>query len=155
MKNNRRGDGYVMTCVFVLAIFMVASALMTVATSLSILRYTKENVTLTLDSYVMENTVAIFNDIKQGNNDLDVVDEAAYIQRLCQFSNLDQRGEFLYAYEEEGSVKYYLTVPEFRETDALQLEVRYIQHLPIRFFGEIVTYARVPVTVRSTLENKF
>lgn len=155
MRKNRRGEGHVQTCVFVLVICMVASSLITFATSLSILRYTKENVILTLDSHVMNNAVSIFDAIKQGSNDLEVVDKTAYVERLRQFCKLDQRGEFLYAYDEDGGVIYYMTVPEFTETDTLQLEVSYTQYLPIRLIGEIEFYVHVPVKVTSNLTSKF
>lgn len=153
---NRRGEGHILTCVLVLAIGMVASVLMVFATSISMVRYTKDNVALTLDSYVLEHAVEIYNAVKQGSNAIEEVDEGAYVAQLRQFASLDQRGEFLYAYGSDGRLNYYMSVPRFQEGDhTLQWEVSYTQYLPLRFMGEIVAYAQVPVTVTSVWTSKF
>lgn len=153
---NRRGEGHILTCVLVMVIGMVASMLIVFATSISMVRYTKDNVTLTLDSYVMHNSVEIYNSIKQGSNAIEVLDTEEYLTQLRQFAKLDQRGEFLYAYNNDGGLNYYMTTPQFREGDhTLELQVSYTQYLPIRFFGEVVVCAQVPVTVTSALTSKF
>lgn len=150
--NNRRGEGYVLPCVLVLAMSMVASMLIVFATSISVVRYTEDNVALTLDRYVMLHSVEIYNAIKQGSNAIDGVDQEAYVAQLCQFASLERQGQNLYARGDS----YHMTVPELNsETDTLQLTVRYTQFVPIRFFGTVMLYARVPVTVTSALTSKF
>lgn len=61
-----------------------------------------------------------------------------------------------YAKDEDGTEKFRMTKPQmgFIEEDTLELYVTYTMYVPIRFAGQTVSTAEVPVKVTSALNSK-
>lgn len=154
---NKRGDGYVFPCIMIVVVCMMLSIFIFFAGAVNMVRITKENTKLVLDSYVMKNSIAIYNSIKQGNDFTEALDQNVYIDNLCSFCTLVKSGYFLYAYDENGQIKYMMTQPTitFREENTLKIRLSYTVYVPVRFNGKIVRYAIIPATVDSSFIEKF
>lgn len=154
---NKRGDGYVFPCVMIVVICMILSVFIFFAGVVNMVRITQENTKVVLDSYVMKSSIEIYNSIKQGSDYTDVLEQNVYINDLCDFCSLAKGSYFLYAYDEDGEIKYMMTRPTitFREENTLKIELCYTLYVPVRFNGKIVRYAIIPVTVDSSFTEKF
>jgi len=154
---NKHGEGYVFPCVMIVVICMILSVLIFFAGVVNMVRITKENTKLVLDSYVMKNSIEIYNSIKQGNDYTEVLDQNVYIDDLCDFCTLAKGSYYLYAYDENGKLKYRMTKPAitFRQENTLKIQLSYTVYVPVWFDGKIVRYAIIPVTVDSSFIEKF
>lgn len=154
---NKRGEGYIFPCLMIVVVCMILSVLIFFATSVSMVRITEKNSKIVLDSYVMQNSVQIYNSIKQGHDYTESLDREIYIDALIKFCTLEKRGSYLYAYNEDGSLKYRMSMPDitFRKENSLKIQLTYILYIPIWFDGKIAQYAVIPVTVHSSFNEKF
>lgn len=154
---SKRGEGYIFPCLMIVVVCMILSILIFFATTVSVVRITEKNTKIVLDSYVMKNSVQIYNSIKQGNDYTEALDQNEYIDALCDFCSLVKIGSSLYSYNDEGSLKYRMTLPviTFREENSLKIQLAYTLYVPIWFDGKIARYAIVPITVHSSFSEKF
>ena len=154
---NKRGDGYITTCVMVVIIWMLVAVFVTFTTAVSVVRMTERNSKIVLDSYVMKNSILIYDSIKNGNNYTVELDEDVYIDDLCDFCTFEKSGSFLYAYSSEGNLKYRISKPmvSFSTEGTLKVYARYTVYVPIDFAGVVISTAEIPITVESKFNEKF
>ena len=154
---NRNGDGYIFPCVMIVVLSMILSAVIFYANTVSLVRITKENSKIVLDSFVIKNSILIYNSIKQGDDNTEVLDENLYLENLCEYCTLYNFGNMLYAYNDDGSVKYKMTIPTitFREDNTLKIQLNYTIYVPIQFDNNILGYAAIPMNVISSFSEKF
>ncbi|MDD4474275.1 MAG: hypothetical protein PHV95_00590 [Eubacteriales bacterium] len=154
---NKRGEGYIFPCLMIVVVCMILSVLIFFASGVSLVRITEKNSKIVLDSYVMQNSIQIYNSIKQGNDYTETLDRNDYIVALCDFCSLVKIGSYLYAYNDDGSLKYRMTLPviTFREENTLKIQLSYTLYVPIWFDGRIARYAVISVTVQSSFKEKF
>lgn len=154
---NKRGDGYIFPCIMIVVVCMMLSVFIFFAGAVNLVRITKENTKIVLDSYVMKNSIAMYNSIKQGHDFTEVLDQNVYIDNLCSFCTLVKSDYFLYAYDENGQIKYMMTQPTitFRVENTLKIRLSYTVYVPVRFNGKITRYAIIPATVDSSFTEKF
>ena len=157
MIRNKRGEGYVFPCVMIVMVCMLMAVFIFFATTASMIRITKENSETVLDSYIMKNSIEIYNSIKQGNDYTEAIDQNVYIDDLCSFCTLVKGSYFLYHYDANGRTQNMMTKPTitFRQENTLKIRLNYTLYVPVWFEGKIVRYAVVPVTVDSSLSEKF
>ncbi len=141
----------------ILVISMILSVFIFFASAVNTVRITKENCKVVLDSFVMKNSIEIYDSIKQGSNYTEALDADVYIDDLCKFCTLVNKGSYLYAYDSNGKIQYQMTKPyfTFQEENTLKIRVHYILYVPIWFNGKAVGAARIPVTIDSALSEKF
>lgn len=153
----KRGDGYIFPCVIILVICIMLSVFIFFAGAVNMVRITKENSKIVLDSYVMKNSIGIYNSIKQGNDYTEVLDQNVYIDELCEFCTLAKDNYYLYSYDNDGKLKYMMTRPTiiFREEKTLKIELRYTLYVPVWFNGKVVQYAVIPIFINSSFTEKF
>lgn len=154
---NKQGEGYIFPCVMIVVVCMILSIFIFFASAVSMVRITEENTKIVLDSYVMQNSIQIYNSIKQGNDYTEALDRNEYINALCNFCSLEKSGSFIYAYNDDGSLKYRTTLPviTFRKENTLKIQLDYTLYVPVWFDNKIVRYAIIPVTVDSSFNEKF
>ena len=154
---NKRGDGYITTCVMVVIICMLVAVFVTFTTAVSVVRITERNSKIVLDSYVMKNSILIYDSIKNGNDYTVDLDEDVYIDDLCDFCTFEKSGSFLYAYSSEGNLKYRISKPmvSFSTEGTLKVYARYTVYVPIDFAGVVISTAEIPITVESKFNEKF
>lgn len=154
---NKRGEGTVFPCVMIVILCMIISVLIYFTCAVSVIRTNKENAKNVFESYIAENAIKIYDSIKQGNDKTDVLDNEEYIQKLCRYCTFVKRGDLLYSYDEDGNIKYYLTVPTitFVKEETLKIKVNYTLYYPIVFNGAQVTTAIVPIEIRSSYMERF
>lgn len=154
---NKRGDGYITTCVMVVIICMLVAVFVTFTTAVSVVRITERNSKIVLDSYVMKNSILIYDSIKNGNDYTVELDEDVYIDDLCDFCTFEKSGSFLYAYSSEGNLKYRISKPmvSFSTEGTLKVYARYTVYVPIDFAGVVISTAEIPITVESKFNEKF
>lgn len=154
---NKRGEGYITTCVMVVIICMLVAVFVTFTTAVSVVRITERNSKIVLDSYVMKNSILIYDSIKNGNDYTVELDEDVYIDDLCDFCTFEKSGSFLYAYSSEGNLKYRISKPmvSFSTEGTLKVYARYTVYVPIDFAGVVISTAEIPITVESKFNEKF
>lgn len=154
---SKRGEGYIQVCVLIIVICMILAVFVTFAGAVNVVRLTERNAKTVLESYVMKNSIRIYDSIKQGTNETDAIDREEFIGDLIAFCTFYKSGDFLYHYNADGEADYYITTPqvEFSEVNKLRLIVKYETYIPIYFAGRYVSTAVVPVTVKQNLEQKF
>ncbi len=154
---NKRVDGYITTCVMVVIICMLVAVFVTFTTAVSIVRMTERNSKIVLDSYVMKNSILIYDSIKNGNDYTVELDENVYIDDLCSFCTFEKSGSFLYAYSSEGNLKYRISKPtvSFSTERTLKVYASYTVYVPIDFAGVVISTAEIPITVESKFNEKF
>lgn len=154
---NRRGEGYITICVAVVILCMLISIFVTFASAVNIVRQTERNSRVVLDSFVMKNSITIYNSIKQGNDVTASLNRNEYISDFSSFNSLDLRGNMLYYYDEDGNEQYRLTKPtiSFVQDNHLKIQVQYTIRIPLYFAGIKVSEAVIPMTVVSRFDEKF
>ena len=154
---NKRGEGYITTCVMVVIICMLVAVFVTFTTAVSVVRITERNSKIVLDSYVMKNSILIYDSIKNGNNYTVDLDEDVYIDDLCAFCTFEKNGDFLYAYSSDRKLKYRISEPtvSFSTESTLKVRASYTVYIPIDFAGVVVSTAEIPITVESKFNEKF
>ena len=154
---NKRGEGYVQVCVLVLILCLILSIFLTFVYAVNFVRIAERNAETVLESYVMKNSIRIYNSIKQGTNETDAIDAGEYVSDLTSFCTFNKIRDRLYHYDGDGNVDYYISEPtvKFAEKNKLKLIVTYTTYVPIYFAGTRVTTATIPVTVKLNLEGKF
>ena len=150
---NKRGEGYISICVMVLVICMLLSATMVFAGAVNTVSLAERNAKTVLDSYIMKNSIIIYNSIKNGNSYTESLNADDYTADLCSFSSLTQDGSVYKA--ENGS--YYITQPfvGFTTDNRLKLYASFTVFVPIEFNGTVIQTAEVPITVTANLDEKF
>ncbi len=155
--NNKRGAGYIPACVMIIILTMLLSVFLTFVSAVNIVRQTKRNSRVVLDSYVMEESIAIYNSIKNGNDEAVALDSGSYIKSLCEFCTFAEKSNKLYSYSSDGDMQYYLSKPTIGYTKDKELKIyaSYTVYIPIYFAGIRVDTAVIPVTVKSNFTEKF
>ena len=128
---NKKGEGYVSTCVMIVVICMLLSVFVTFAVAVNTVKTVERNSRVVLDSFVMQNSIEIYDSIKKGNNETNEIDADEYREALSDFCTLVKSGSRYYNYDS------------------------YRVYIPIRFAGVWVTTAVVPITVESKFNERF
>lgn len=153
---NKRGGSYVTPCVIVLVIAMILSAVLFYANTMTVIETTRDNTRRVLDSYVMKNSIDIYNSIKQGHDFIEDLEKNLYISSVSEELSLDLSTGNLYSVDEDGEVVYEMTKPEvsFKTDNTLQLKATYDLRIPVRFAGQTISWLTIPVEVGSSLTMK-
>ena len=154
---NRHGESYIKVCVIIIALCMLLSVFISFVSAVGIIRQVKRNTRVVLDSYVTQNSIEIYNSIKNGSDHTELLDSAGYISEFSSFNSLDFYGNMLYSYNVDGNEQYRLTLPtmSFIQDKQLKISVKYDITIPLYFAGVRVTEVTVPITVVSRLNEKF
>ena len=157
MLKNKRGEGYVQVCVLIIVICMILSVFVTFASAVNVVRLTERNSKTVLESYLMKNSIEIYDSIKQGNNDADSLNANVYISDLADFCTFVKIGNYYYHRDENGRTEYYISKPTvgFTETGKLRLYVSYKLYVPIYFDNVKISTAQIPITVKIDLEERY
>lgn len=157
MLKNKRGEGYVQVCVLIIVICMILSVFVTFASAVNVVRLTERNSKTVLESYLMKNSIEIYDSIKQGNNDADSLNANVYITDLADFCTFVKVGNYYYHRDENGRTEYYISKPTvgFTETGKLRLYVSYNLYVPIYFDNVKISTAKIPITVKIDLKERF
>ena len=153
---NKRGSSYFTPCVIVLVLAMILSVVLFYATTKSTIETTRDNTRRVLDSYVMKHSIDIYNNIKQGNDFTEDIENSFYLSAIFSELSLDYGDGCLYCIDGDGDIIYKMTNPEvtYKVDNTLQLNASYDLQMPVRFAGEIIYWFTIPVTVGSSLTLK-
>ena len=153
---NKRGSSYFQPVVVILVIAMILSVVFFYATTKSTIETTRDNTKRVLDSYVMKNSIEIYNSIKQGNDFTEAIENSFYISSVSEELSLDYGTGYLYTVDANGDIVYRMTHPDvtYKVDNTLQLKASYDLQMPVWFAGQIIYWFTVPVTVSSSLTLK-
>ncbi len=154
---NKKGSGYMLSCVLIIFICSFISVFLTYFSTVHIVTVSRKDARTVLDSYVTSDSVEIFNGLKNSSDSIDSVDSEAFKTNLSEYCGLEENGELLYCYDAEGAERYHISEPElnFVTTDRLRLRASYEITVPLWLFGSRLTEITVPITVDSLYNNKF
>lgn len=152
---NKRGEIYVTVCVFLLVIFMIFSVVFTFASAVSQIRVQQTNTEIVLDSFVANNSILIYRNIKMGSNAMQNVNTADFNQMLVRFCSLQPDGGKYVCCDSNGTEQFSITVPvvDYIEEQTLELFTTYTMYVPIRFSGVRVMTAVIPIRITSELRS--
>ena len=153
---NKRGSSYFTPCVVILILAMILSVVLFYATTKSTIETTRDNTRRVLDSYVMKNSIEIYNNIKQGNDFTEDIENSFYLSAVSSELSLDSSTGYLYTVDANGDIVYRMTNPNvtYKVDNTLQLKASYDLQIPVWFAGKIIYWFTVPVTVGSSLTLK-
>ena len=157
MLKNKRGDGYIQACVMILVLCMLIAVCLTFVTTVNTIRVVERNARIVLDSFVMENSIIIYDSIKNGHDFTEAVDVSRFQAKLADYNDLTKSGRYYYHYDPDGDLDYRITTPylSMTQTNSLKIAANYTITIPIYFAGVKVTQVSVPVTVESKWTDKF
>ena len=153
---SKTGGGYISACIYTIVIAMIFSAVLFYASCMTIIQTTRDNTELVLESFIMKNSVLIYDSIKQGHDLTEFFDEKDYISEISSRFSLDIQGNTLYSYGEEGDIIYKMTNPyvTYKVDKALKLKASYTVVIPVHFAGKRLFDLHVPLTVTRSLTLK-
>ena len=156
LLKNKHGESYVPICVVLLMIAMSFSVILVYSSAITHVRVQKTNTETVFDSFVAQNSILIYSNIKQGRNATDHLNTAPFYTMLKSFCTLEEKDGKYYSYDADGTEQFHMTKPkmEFIEDDTLELYVTFTMYVPIRFAGATVSTAEVPVKITSELTSK-
>ncbi len=160
---NDRGGGYFTPCVITIVIAMILSAVLFYAQCMTIIQTTRADTERVLESFIMKNSIDIYNSIKQGHDFTESFDENFYVSQTSSELSLDSDGDRLYNYGADGEIVYAMTCPhvtykcrqEFGdELQALKLKASYTVMIPVIFAGNHLFDLEIPLTVTRSFTLK-
>ena len=153
---NKRGAGYIGTCVMILILCMILSIFIEFVATVNVIRISERNARIVLDSFVMENSIEIYDSIKTGTDFTEVVDVEQYISKYSEYNSLDFNGNMLYCCGDDGEELYRQTIPTVQliEENRLKIIAEYTITVPLYSAGQQVTEVTVPITVTSKFNPK-
>ena len=163
LLKDTRGGGYFTPCVITIVIAMILSAVLFYAQCMTIIQTTRADTERVLESFIMKNSIDIYNSIKQGHDFTEDFDENFYISQTSSELSLDSSKNRLYNYGADGEIVYSMTNPnvtykcrqEFGdELQALKLKASYTVMIPVIFAGEHIFDLEIPITVTRSLTLK-
>lgn len=154
---SKSGMSHVKTAVLVLIFCMIFSVVFMYWSAMTVIQTSRDNTTRVLDSFVMHNSIEIYNSLKNGNDFSESLDKVFYKSALSDEFSLDIYGNSMYSYGEDGKLIYYMTNPNvsYSYQNTLKLKASYTIAIPMRFAEKVVTYLRIPITVQSYYNPKY
>lgn len=154
---NKKGDGYIPICILIVILCMMLAIFINFVSAVNIVRQTKRNARVVLDNYVMQNSIEIYDEIKNGNDHIEVIDTSGYINAFSSFNSLDLSDDMLYCYDDEGNELYRIMIPviSFVQEKQLKIKLEFDIIIPMYFAGIRVVEATVPVNVTSLFNEKY
>lgn len=157
MKYRRkRGEGHIWPCVLTVAVCMILTAFVTFVSSYAAVRQLKRNTRVVLDSYVMTDSIGIYNSVKQGTDETDSLDTGRFVSKLTSFCTLTRNGNYYYSYDGGGRVQYYISEPSlcFSTQGRLRIYTEFRMYIPVYFADAYVCTATVPLKIGSEFSGK-
>ena len=150
MKLNKKGSSYVQTVVVVFCLALVLSVVILYAGIMSIIQNTRENTRRALDDYVTEQSIQIYDNLKNGNNNMPVIRDD-FTQYFTAGYIFDKRGDLLYSVGKDGETVFWTTLPTVNYTadKTLNLTAKYELYVPMNFAGKHVTDLKIPIEVNT------
>ena len=157
MIKNRRGEGYIQTCVLIVTICMILSAFISFVSTVQVVRLVERNTKTVLESHVAKNATTIYNAVKQGGNSAGDINASGFLRGMISFCTLERIGESYYHKDADGQVDYYLSdlTVRYAEDGKLKLCADYTLYVPIVFNSVRVGTACIPTTVRIDFSERF
>ena len=154
---NKKGDGYIPICILIVILCMMLAIFITFVSAVNVVRQIKRNARVVLDNYVMQNSIEIYDEIKNGTTDLEELDNDRYADALASFCTFEKSGIYMYSLDSEGNTQYRLTKPilSYTTENKLMLKVDFSIIIPMDFAGIHIKNAVVPVTITSELKSKY
>ena len=154
---NKRGEGYIATCVMVVVLCMLLAVFITFVSAVNIVRMSERSTRNALDAFVMKNSILIYDSIKTGNDKTDTLDSSEFTAYFCALCELDATGYMLYNYDENGNEVFRMTKPQisFTVDGRLKVKVQYTMYVPLYLGGVKIADTTIPVTVESRYNEKF
>lgn len=154
---NKKGEGYIAICILIVILCMLLAIFISFVSAVNIVKQTKRNARVVLDNYVMQNSIEIYDEIKNGSTDIEDLDSFSYADALAEFCTFEKTRVYMYSLDSEGNIQYRLTMPilSYTTENKLMLKVSFKIIIPMDFAGIHIKNAIVPVTITSELKSKY
>lgn len=154
---NKRAEGYIATCVLIVVLCMLFSLFLSFVAAVNVIHISKRNTRNVLDSFVMQNSVEIYNSLKCYNDNTDTLDAESFRAYFCEYNSLRDTGTELIASTEQGKEKYKIKnlSVSFEEEGELKLKVDYVLSVPVSFGDLRLVNAQAPINIVTVYNSKF
>jgi hypothetical protein len=145
-----------MPCVIAVVIVMILSVVLFYAQCMTIIQTTKADTERVLESFIMKNSIDIYDSIKQGHDFTEEFNEKYYFFQMNSELSLDYSRKYLYNYDANGEIVYYMTNPNvtYQIDKTLKLKVSYTVMIPVTFAGERLFDLEIPIIITRSLTLK-
>lgn len=157
LLRSKAGMSHVKTCVLVLAVAMIFSAVFLYASVMTIVQASRDQTQRVLDDFILHNSIEIYDSLKNGDDFSERLDGIFYRSKIFAAFSLDISGNSLYSVDEQGGVQYVISNPrvDYEVRNTLKLNARYDLSIPIRFAGVRLFDLKLPIEVKSYYVLKF
>jgi hypothetical protein len=148
---------HIKSAVIVLITAMILSLVLSYASIMTIIQTTKSNTERVLNSFVIRNSVFIFDSIKNGSDFTLAINSEQFIEEFSDECALDKSGNYFYNKDNDGNTIYRLTSPKttFTIKNTLNLTSEMNIEIPIHFGGKKITVLCIPVVVKTSYNLKY
>lgn len=154
--NSKKASGYIDAAIYTVVISMILSVILLYASIITIVQTTKNDTRRVLDSFIMQNSIEIYDSIKNGNDFTEEIDEDSFTSSIIYSLSLDKSENAIYAYDSSGTVTYIMTNPNVTYTtdNTLKLKAEYTLKIPVQFAGIKLFDLVIPQGVKSSYTLK-
>lgn len=147
---------HIKTAVNVIITAMIISLIMTYAGIMTIVQTTRSNTERVLSSFVIANSTAIYDSIKNGNNFTSSINTNYFAYIFYMDGTLEFDGTYMYNKNNEGEIVYKLTSPvtTFTINNTLNLTSNFNVLIPVVLAGKEITELQIPITVKRSYNLK-
>lgn len=154
---NKNANSMVQWVALILFFIILMVFLMNFATAIDTIEGQRSVAKHALDSYLEENAIRIYTEVKQNSDFTDTLFEEEFAERFIEQSGLVEK-DGKYVYETEGNgILYYITKPtlQFEEQYSAKLIMSYTLTVPVHF-GELGTvWVDLDMNIISRFNPKF
>lgn len=162
IKDNH-GMSYFISSIITIVLVMILSSILFFAQCITLIRTSKSDTERVFDSFIMKNSIDIYQSIKQGHDLIEKYDEDFFISEIIselslndERLSLDIEENMLYNYTTEQKLIYAMSKPKvtFKMDKALKLNATYDIHIPVTFANKILFHMTVPISITRSLTLK-
>ncbi len=148
---------HIKTTVIVLIIAMILSLVLTYASIMTVVQKTKDDTERVLQSYVTQNSMPIYNSLKNGNDYIPSVNVNYFMIKYKEYGGtFATDGDFLYNENINGGYVYKISNPtvSFSKANSLTLYANTNLYFPIEFAGKKISDLVIPIKVKTSFNLK-
>lgn len=158
LLSDKRGFTLPQWCCLIVALLLIICFVMTYLMAITTISYQEQQTKHTLDRYVDENSIRIYQEVKEHSDKTDEILTEEFTTMLMDICKLTYTEDGrLTALTKDGKTRYaiYDLRVAFEEDYTAKLVVTYKITTAVRFGGKAITWVEVPMTVISRFNPKF
>ncbi len=150
---SKGGFSYIPVCIFTLVVAMVIGMLMQYAFIYHVAREQRDEIQLSLDSYVTKEAIEYYDAFKQGKPYRDYIDENELVSGAYSKIGFPRGSNTEYTPSDNSYVMYRPTISPL-SGNSVGVNVRYTLSIPFELWGRKIADITIPVEIVSKLTER-